>query len=271
VFGRKTARPEWAFRSHRGREQGRVERMALPIIGLAKAVTVAAIDTTVALVSLPARLIGLVGAAETLVERITEVVERAERLVAEVEGIAASAGVVVVDAAKISGQASGVIAVAEQVSRQASGVVAVAEHVSGRANEVVGGAARVSAEAAAVVALAESTAGIANELIRVYEPIALRAAPLAGRFVTELSDEEVDAAIRLVDELPQLTEHLITNILPILSTLDRVGPDVTELLKVTRDVRQAIVGIPGFKFFRRRGAEKTAATRDEAPADPAAD
>ena len=257
MFGRKTARPEWAFRSHHGREQGRVERMALPIIGLAKAVTVAAIDTTVALVSLPARLIGLVGAAETLVERITEVVERAERLVAEVEGIAASAGVVVVDAAKISGQASGVIA--------------VAEHVSGRANEVVGGAARVSEEAAAVVALAESTAGIANELIRVYEPIALRAAPLAGRFVTELSDEEVDAAIRLVDELPQLTEHLITNILPILSTLDRVGPDVTELLKVTRDVRQAIVGIPGFKFFRRRGAEKTAATRDEAPADPAAD
>jgi hypothetical protein len=202
--------------------------MASPIIGLAKAVAVAAIDTTVALVSLPARLIGLVGAVETLVERITEVVERAERMVAEAEAIAASAGVVVVDAAKISSQASGVIAVA----------------------------ARVSEEAAAVVALAESTAGIANELIRVYEPIALRAAPLAGRFVSELSDEEVAAAIRLVDELPQLTEHMIRNVLPILSTLDRVGPDVTELLKVTRDVRQAIVGIPGFRFFRRRGAEQ---------------
>ncbi|WP_043717422.1 hypothetical protein [Kutzneria sp. 744] len=50
--------------------------MALPIIGLAKAVTVAAIDTTIALVSLPARVIGLVGAAESMVERITEVVER---------------------------------------------------------------------------------------------------------------------------------------------------------------------------------------------------
>ncbi|EWM12612.1 hypothetical protein [Kutzneria sp. 744] len=155
------------------------------------------------------------------------------------------------------------VAVADQVSRQASGVVAVAEHVSGRANEVVGGAARVSEEAAAVVALAESTAAIANELIRVYEPIALRAAPLAGRFVTELSDEEVDAAIRLVDELPKLTEHLIANILPILGTLDRVGPDVTELLKVTRDVRQAIVGIPGFRFFRRRGAEQIEAKQEQ--------
>ncbi|MBB5890333.1 hypothetical protein [Kutzneria kofuensis] len=230
--------------------------MPLPIIGLAKAVTVAAIDTTVALVSLPARVIGLVGAAESLVERITEVVERAERLVVEVEAVAATAGVVVVDAGKISNQASGVIAVAEQVSSQAAGVVAVAEHVSGKAAGVVDNAAKVSGEAAAVIALAENTAAIANELIRVYEPIALRAAPLAGRFVTELSEEEVDAAIRLVDELPQLTEHLTTNILPILGTLDRVGPDVTELLKVTRDVRRAIVGIPGFGFFRRRGAER---------------
>jgi len=204
--------------------------MRSPIIGLARAVAVAAIDTTVALVSLPARVIGLVGAAESLVERINDVVARAERLVAEVEVVAASAGVLVVDVAKISSQASGVVAVAEQVSSQAAGVVA----------------------------LAENTAAIANELIRVYEPIALRAAPLAGRFVTELSDEEVDAAIRLVDELPQLTEHLTANILPILSTLDRVGPDVTELLKVTRDVRQAIVGIPGFGFFRRRGAGRTA-------------
>jgi hypothetical protein len=230
--------------------------MPLPIIGLARAAAVAAIDTTVALVSLPARVLGLVGAAESLVERVNDVVARAERLVAEVEAVAATAGVLVLDVAKISSQASGVVAVAEQVSSQAAGVVAVAEHVSGRANEVVGGAARVSNEAAAVVALAENTAAIANELIRVYEPIALRAAPLAGHFVSELSDEEVDAAIRLVDELPRLTEHLTANILPILSTLDRVGPDVTELLKVTRDVRQAIVGIPGFGFFRRRGAER---------------
>lgn len=229
--------------------------MPSPIIGLAKAVAVAAIDTTITLVSLPARVIGLVGAAESLVERINEVVARAERLVAEAEVIAASAGVVVLDAGRISGQAAGVIAVAEEVSSQAAGVVAVAEHVSGRASDVVDGAAKVSDEAAAVVILAENTAAIANELIRVYEPIAQRAAPLAGRFVEELSEEEVDAAIRLVDELPQLTEHLTANILPILSTLDRVGPDVTELLKVTRDVRQAIVGIPGFRFFRRRGAE----------------
>jgi hypothetical protein len=44
--------------------------------------------------------------------------------------------------------------------------------------------------------------------------------------------------------------------MPILATLDRVGPDVHELLDVLKDVRQALLGVPGFKMLRRRGAEK---------------
>jgi hypothetical protein len=41
--------------------------------------------------------------------------------------------------------------------------------------------------------------------------------------------------------------------MPILATLDRVGPDVHELLNVLKEVRQAINGIPGFSLLRRRG------------------
>jgi hypothetical protein len=81
-----------------------------------------------------------------------------------------------------------------------------------------------------------------------------RGAPLAGRFVEELSPEEVDAAIKLVDQMPQFTEHMVTDIMPILATLDRVAPDLHELLEVTKDLRQAIDGIPGFSFLKRRGA-----------------
>ena len=33
--------------------------------------------------------------------------------------------------------------------------------------------------------------------------------------------------------------------MPILATLDRVGPDIHDLLEVTRDLRLAIAGIPG--------------------------
>lgn len=64
------------------------------------------------------------------------------------------------------------------------------------------------------------------------------------------------AAIRLVDQLPKFTEHMEDDIMPILTTLDRVGPDVHELLDVLKEVRQAIVGIPGFKLLSRRGARR---------------
>jgi hypothetical protein len=60
----------------------------------------------------------------------------------------------------------------------------------------------------------------------------------------------------MVDQLPALTNQLETSIMPILVTLDRVGPDVHELLDELRGVRMAINGIPGFTFFRRRGEER---------------
>jgi hypothetical protein len=38
----------------------------------------------------------------------------------------------------------------------------------------------------------------------------------------------------------------------------QIGPDVHELLGVTREVQQAIVGIPGFGMLRRRGEDRAA-------------
>jgi hypothetical protein len=46
-----------------------------------------------------------------------------------------------------------------------------------------------------------------------------------------------------------------SDIMPLLATLDRVGPDVHELLNQLREVRQAIQGIPGFRLLRKRGEE----------------
>jgi ABC-type transporter Mla subunit MlaD len=111
--------------------------------------------------------------------------------------------------------------------------------------------ARAATAAGTVVEEAAKTARTASELITAYEPA-------ARRFAEELSAEEVEAAIRVIDELPRLAHHLTADVLPILATLDRVGPDIHELLGVTREVRQAILGIPGFGMLRRRGEEKDA-------------
>jgi hypothetical protein len=41
--------------------------------------------------------------------------------------------------------------------------------------------------------------------------------------------------------------------MPILGTLDRVGPDINELLLVVKDLRKAVDGLPGMSMLRRRG------------------
>jgi hypothetical protein len=60
--------------------------------------------------------------------------------------------------------------------------------------------------------------------------------------------------VRLVDQLPLLAEHMETDIMPILGTLDRVGPDINELLKVVKDLRKAMDVIPGLCMLRRRNS-----------------
>ena len=91
-----------------------------------------------------------------------------------------------------------------------------------------------------------------------YSGTLRKAAPLAARFVDELSPEEVTAAIRLVDQLPQLRAHLVDDVMPLLGKLDQVGPDLHKLLEVTEDLRLAIAGLPGLKMLRRRGEERVA-------------
>ncbi|WP_028926636.1 hypothetical protein [Pseudonocardia acaciae] len=183
------------------------------------------VRTTRLVVELPGRIEELLASLEALLRRIDELTDRADALVGRVDGVAVSAEETVRTAGAVAQGAAGVIDWASQVADGAGAVVAQAEQASKGA----------------------------SELLATYQPLAERAAPLASAFVNELSTQEVQAAIRLVDQLPGLAEHMETDIMPILATLDRVGPDIHELLAVTKDLRRAINGIPGFAYFRRRG------------------
>jgi hypothetical protein len=190
--------------------------------------------------ALPTRVSGLLDDVDVLLARITELLDR-------VESVAARAERVVGKADAVAEGADGVVARAGKVAADALGVIDHATAVANRAGEVVEEAG--------------GTSGAAHDLLVTYTPIAEQAAPLARRFVAEFSTEELHAAIRLVDQLPALTEHVETDIMPILATLDRVGPDVHELLDVLKDVRQAVNGIPGFGYLRRRGERDDAEDR----------
>ncbi len=204
-------------------------------MGLARQALGAAIDTTAAAAAVPARVLSLIGEVEQLVRKVNGTIDAVDGIVVKAEALVDRTANVVADAEKAVDEVRAITASAGDITERAAHVVATASH----------------------------TAQSADELMGIYGPLAKQAQPLAQRFVEELSPQEVEAAIRLVDELPVLTEHLISDILPILATLDKVGPEVHQLLEVTSDMRQAILGIPGFGFMRRRGEKKEEKEEEE--------
>jgi hypothetical protein len=127
-------------------------------------------------------------------------------------------------------------------------LLTTAESVVARADELVSRTERVVEGAEKAVVHAERVTIAADAQVEAIKPLL--------EFVEEFSAHEVQAAIALVDELPRLAKHLDDDVLPMLNTLNRVGPDLHELLDVVKDVRQAILGIPGFDYLRRRGEGK---------------
>ena len=186
------------------------------------------VETAATVATIPVRVLSLLGQAELLASRITMIAENAEVLVARIAAIATEA---------------------EETVRETKLVVTAAALTVREADAVAGAAS-------AVVVGAGSTAAEAQQLLDAYSDTLRRAAPLAARFVGELTPEEITAAIKMVDALPELRKHLVDDVMPLLGKLDQVGPDLHSLLEVTQDLHLAIAGLPGLKMLRRRGEEK---------------
>jgi hypothetical protein len=56
----------------------------------------------------------------------------------------------------------------------------------------------------------------------------------------------------LMGQAERSLEH-VEGLVPVLQQVDRLGPDVAELLRVTDEVRRAVLGIPGVGMLWRRG------------------
>jgi ABC-type transporter Mla subunit MlaD len=242
---------------------------------------------------LPARVAALMDDAERLVARVGDTLERvddvvgrvegvvgdAQALVGRVDGVATRAAEVAEGAAAVADRAAAVAdragavadragAVADRAGAVAEGAAAVADRagaVADRADQVVEQIIPVTGAAEGVLESVGTTSAGAQALLEVFQPMTERGAPLLQHFIDEFSVEELQALIKLVDQVPEFTEHMESDIMPILATLDRVGPDVHELLEVLKDVRLAIQGVPGFSLFRRRGAELEDELADERP------
>lgn len=176
----------------------------------------------------------LVRTAAGLPQRVISLVEDAEDLLAQARQSLASVET-------ITSQAAASVARVSQMLDSTEAVVRRTDAITEDATETLGAARTLTQDASA--------------MITQVQPELTRVLPMLEKFADQLSPAEVDAAIQLVNELPVLTRSLREDILPILGTLDRVGPDINELLHVMDDVRKAVLGVPGFAFFKRRGQE----------------
>ena len=62
--------------------------------------------------------------------------------------------------------------------------------------------------------------------------------------------------MRLVDQLPELTDAMEKDVMPVLATLGSVAPDLHELLNVARELNEILAKIPGIGRLKRRVDEK---------------
>jgi hypothetical protein len=227
------------------------------------------VETAATVATVPFRVLGLLGQTELLVSRMTLLAERAEGLIGRVDGVVdgiedtlRQTKVIMAAAALAVDEAGAVAARAALIVDGATVTVDGATAAVAGASAIVADAGRITDAATGVVRQASATSAEARELLDGYAPALRRAAPLAVRFIEELTPEEVTAAIRMIDELPQLRKHLTEDVMPLLGKLDQVGPDLHSLLEVTNDLHLAIIGLPGLKMLRRRGEDRVA--EDEA-------
>jgi hypothetical protein len=216
------------------------------------------VEGAAAAATVPVRVFQVLGQVELLVNKISLAAERADALIERADLVVGQAEETVAQTRVIVAAAALAVDEAATVAAGAAAVVQGAAAAVDGAVEVVGGARTVSDAAVSVVERAGTTASEARDLLAEYAETLRRAAPLARRFVEGLTPEEVTAAIRMIDELPRLRDHLANDVMPLLGTLDKVGPDMHALLEVTKDLNLAVAGIPGLRMLRRRGEDKMA-------------
>jgi ABC-type transporter Mla subunit MlaD len=88
------------------------------------------------------------------------------------------------------------------------------------------------------------------------EPPLTRLAPTLEQIAATTGPREVDALVELVDTLPKLVGHVEGDVLPMLTKLGSVAPDMHDLLEVSRELNEMIAKLPGMGRIRRRVDEE---------------
>lgn len=159
----------------------------------------------------------------------------------------------------------------ESLLGRVDSVVTSIEETATRAERTVAGAERT-------VAGAERTAARAATLVNDLDPALTKLQPTLEALASTTSPDEVAAMVAVVDQLPELAERLEDEIMPILSTMSSVSPDLRDLLAASKELNELILNLPGMGRIRRKIDDEhdehdehdgDAAAVEAAAADPA--
>jgi ABC-type transporter Mla subunit MlaD len=209
------------------------------------------------------RLCRVVGRLEALLDRVGGLVDRVAAVVDRAEATMERADAAVRRAEGTIGGADAAIAAVGGTQQRADAAIEAVAATREKADEAVTAVSRTTAHADGVVGRAEGLVDRVQPMVGDYaEPLALLA-PVVRRLAETLEPDEVEALVRMIDQLPSLATHLDEVVLPVLGSMDTVGDDVHDLLETMQDLRQVVKGFPGSRLFRRRGAEEIAHDEDE--------
>jgi len=213
------------------------------------------------------------------VGRMEEMLSRVDGLLNRVDGLVDRADDAIAGVAETRAKADDAIAGVAETRAKADDAIAGVAETRAKADEAIAAVARTQVAADGAIEAVGRTTTSADQLLGRGDGLIGRIEPLVGDYVQPLADlapsvrrlaetlepHEVEALVRLIDQLPQLVRHLDEDIFPVLETLESVGTDVHDLVDTVQDLRQVVKGFPGSRLFRRRGAEEIA--EEEAKAD----
>ena len=134
---------------------------------------------------------------------------------------------------------------ADEVVRRTDAVVGSAETILSRTDGVVD-------RAEATLAETEPLTRRLRELLDLTEPSLVKLQPVLERLAETTHPEEVDALVQLVDHLPLLADRMESEIVPIMESMRTVGPDIHDLLDLTRELNDMLGSVPGLSRVKKR-------------------
>jgi hypothetical protein len=178
---------------------------------------------------------GAAASTLALLPRVEALLSRTESLVARIEDVATAA---------------------EDAVGRTHAVIDGADAAVGRTNATLGAGEASLRQSQGMLNSGQELMQRGDSLLTQFEQPLNGLLPSLQKFADTLEPHEVEAAITLIDQLPVLLGHVEDDLLPMLARLDRVGPDVHEILEVVEDLRRVVTGLPGVSLFRRRADEE---------------